>query len=103
MLLEAAGDLEAADAAYARAAVLAGRGGGRSVDRAHALLLGAALKRRRKDVAGARSLVHDARLLLATCNDPGVLSEVLADDRARAADGQPRPSRRAADRGRTSS
>jgi LuxR family maltose regulon positive regulatory protein len=79
MLLEAAGDLEAADAAYTRAALLAGRGGGRSVDRAHALLLGAALNRRRKDVASARSLARDARLLLATCNDPGVLSEVLAE------------------------
>jgi LuxR family maltose regulon positive regulatory protein len=50
------------------------------VDRAHALLLGAAVKRRRKDVAGARSLVHDTRLLLATCEDSGVLSEVLANN-----------------------
>ena len=90
MLLEAAGDLEAADAAYTRAALLAGRGGGRSVDRAHALLLGAALKRRRKDVAGARSLVHDARLLLATCNGPRGALRSARQDRARAADRQRR-------------
>jgi LuxR family maltose regulon positive regulatory protein len=77
-LRELAGDFEGADAAYARAAVLAGRGGGRSVDRAYALLLRAELKRRRKDLVGARALTREARLLLATCKDPGVLSDVLA-------------------------
>ena len=59
MLLERAGDLDGADAAYARAAELARRGGW-PLDLAHALLLHAALRRRRRDFAGARALPREA-------------------------------------------
>ena len=77
MLLERAGDLDGADAAYERAALLARRGGW-PLDLAHALLLHAALKRRRRDYAGARELTREAGQALAPCNDAGVLAERLA-------------------------
>ncbi|WP_157592304.1 LuxR C-terminal-related transcriptional regulator [Solirubrobacter soli] len=74
MIREQRGDLEGAEAAYTRAAVLARRDGWR-IDLAHALLLHANLRRRVKDVAGARSLAREARRALATCPDPGILDE----------------------------
>ena len=57
---EQRGEHEAADAAYTRAALLAGRAGW-VLDEAHVLLAHAAFKRRRRDVAGARALVREAR------------------------------------------
>ena len=77
MLLERKGDLDGAAAAYERAALLARRGGW-PLDLAHALLLHAALKRRRRDYAGARELTREAGQALAPCNDAGVLVERLA-------------------------
>jgi LuxR family maltose regulon positive regulatory protein len=77
ILLERKGDLDGADAAYARAATLAGRAHF-LLDHAHALLLGAALKRRRRDYAGARELAREARGALAQCKDPGALADLLA-------------------------
>ena len=97
MLLERMGDLDGAVAAYERAALLARRGGW-PLDLAHALLLHAALKRRRRDYAGARELTREAGQALAPCNDAGVLVERLARierslgarrrDRRSAADGE---------------
>lgn len=77
MLAEARGDLDAAEASYARAAVLAARARW-PLDHAHALLAHAACRRRRRDTAGARALARDARAVLATAPDPGALSERLA-------------------------
>jgi LuxR family maltose regulon positive regulatory protein len=74
MVREQRGDLEGAEAAYTRAAVLARRDNWR-IDLAHALLLHANLRRRVKDIAGARSLAREARRTLAACPDPGVLAE----------------------------
>jgi len=75
-LLEERGDMAAAEAGFARAVVLARRGG-RRLELAHALLLRARLERRR-DHAEARSLAREAREVLAACPDPGVLGELLA-------------------------
>ncbi|WP_270028218.1 LuxR C-terminal-related transcriptional regulator [Solirubrobacter phytolaccae] len=76
-LSEARGELDDAERSYARAAELAGRARW-PLDGAHALLAHAALKRRRRDVAGARALVRDARAALATAPDPGALTDRLA-------------------------
>jgi LuxR family maltose regulon positive regulatory protein len=76
-LCELRGDLSVAEAAYERAALLAARGG-RRLDRVHALLLEARMKRRRRDHAGARALAREARDLLTSCPDPGMLGELLA-------------------------
>jgi LuxR family maltose regulon positive regulatory protein len=70
------GDTAAARTAFARAVVLARRGG-RRLDLAHALLLLARLERRRDHVE-ARSRAREAGEILATCPDPGTLSELLA-------------------------
>jgi LuxR family maltose regulon positive regulatory protein len=75
-LLEHRGDLEAADAAFARAAAL-GRRGGRRLDLAQALISLARLKRRQREHEAARALAREARQVLDTCPDPGVLSEFL--------------------------
>jgi hypothetical protein len=74
-LFEGCGDTAAARAAFARAVVLAGRGG-RRLEFAHALLLLARLERCRDHVE-ACSLARAARATLATCPDPGVLTELL--------------------------
>jgi LuxR family maltose regulon positive regulatory protein len=76
-LLELTGDTAAAQAAYARAVVLARRGRWR-LDLAHALLLLARLERRR-DHAAARAHAREAREVLAACPDPGMLGELLAN------------------------
>jgi len=75
-LLELQGDLPGADAAFGRAAVLARRGSRRLV-LAHALLLLARLKRRRRDHGAARALAREARVVLDTCPDPGILGGLL--------------------------
>ena len=77
LLLERQGDLDGAGAAYERAALLARRGDF-PLDLAHALLLHAALKRRRRDYPGARGLAREARQALAHCDDAGMLVERLA-------------------------
>ncbi len=77
LLLERQGDLDGAGAAYERAALLARRGGW-PLDLAHALLLHAALRRRRRNYAGARELTREAGQALALCSDAGVLVERLA-------------------------
>ena len=69
---ERAGELDAAQVAYERAAALARRVGW-PLDLAHALLLEAGLRRRRKDIAGARTLAREARTVLASCADAGDL------------------------------
>jgi LuxR family maltose regulon positive regulatory protein len=76
-LCELRGDPSGAETAYVRAAVLAGRGG-RRLFVAHALLLDAGVKRRRRDHAEARALTREARAIVETCPDPGVLGEMLA-------------------------
>jgi LuxR family transcriptional regulator, maltose regulon positive regulatory protein len=76
-LHEQHGDLAAAEAAFDRAVVLARRGG-RRLELAHALLLLARLKRRRRQHGEARPLVREARQVLAACPDPATLAELLA-------------------------
>jgi LuxR family maltose regulon positive regulatory protein len=76
-LLEQRGEVPAAEAAFARAVVLARRGG-RRLELAHALLLLARLKRRARQHTEARPLVREARHVLAACPDPGTLAELLA-------------------------
>ena len=78
MVLEAHGEHEAADAAYTRAALLVGRAGW-VLDEAHVLLAHAAFKRRRRDVAGARALVREARRAVTACIDAGALAARLED------------------------
>jgi LuxR family maltose regulon positive regulatory protein len=78
MVLEAHGEHEAADAAYTRAALLVGRAGW-VLDEAHVLLAHAAFKRRRRDVAGARALVREARRAVTACVDAGALAARLED------------------------
>jgi LuxR family transcriptional regulator, maltose regulon positive regulatory protein len=75
-LLEHQGDFEAADAAFDRAATLARRGG-RRLDLAEALISRARLKRRQREHEEARALAREARRVLDTCPDPGVLSDLL--------------------------
>jgi LuxR family maltose regulon positive regulatory protein len=76
-LLELNGDLVAAEAAFLRAVVLARRGGRRQ-ELPHALLLLARLKRRQREHAEARALTREARAVLESCPDPGMLGELLA-------------------------
>jgi LuxR family maltose regulon positive regulatory protein len=76
-LLELRGEFAVAESAYAHASILARRGGRRH-DLTLALISLARLKRRAGDRAGARSLARKAREVLATCPDPGILSELLA-------------------------
>ncbi len=76
-LLELSGDLAEAEAAFARAVVLARRGG-RQIELPHALLLLARLKRRQRDHLAARELAREARAVIQSCPDPGMLSELLA-------------------------
>jgi LuxR family maltose regulon positive regulatory protein len=76
-LLELSGDLAAAEAAYSRAVVLARRGG-RRLELPHALLLLARLKRRQHVHAPARQLAREARAIIESCPDPGMLGELLA-------------------------
>jgi LuxR family maltose regulon positive regulatory protein len=76
-LLELSGDLAEAEAAFARAVVLARRGG-RQIELPHALLLLARLKRRQRDHLAAREPAREARAVIESCPDPGMLSELLA-------------------------
>src|SRR6266536_871171 len=71
------GCLAAAEAAYSRAVVLARRGG-RRLELPHALLLLARLKRRQHAHAPARQLARQARAIIESCPDPGMLGELLA-------------------------
>jgi LuxR family maltose regulon positive regulatory protein len=73
-VLEVRGDLEGAEAAYVHAAVIARRDAW-PLDLVHALVHGAHLRRRRKDLAGARALAREARAVLGSCPDPGLLPE----------------------------
>ena len=75
-LLEKHADTARAASAFERAAVLARRAG-RRLDQANALIAHARLERRR-DHAKARSLAREARTVLSTCPDPGVLADALA-------------------------
>jgi LuxR family maltose regulon positive regulatory protein len=75
-VLEWRGDLGGAEAKIARAVVLARRGS-RRLDLAHALILLARLRRRRRDHSEARSLGREAHRVLDTCLDPGVLGDLL--------------------------
>ena len=77
MLHEERGDLDEAEAAYARAAEFAARASW-GLDQTHALLAHAALKRRRRDLTGARTLLREARAVLAACPDPGALTDRLS-------------------------
>jgi LuxR family maltose regulon positive regulatory protein len=76
-LLELSGDLAAAEAAFLQAVVLARRGG-RRLELPHALLRLARLKRRRAEHAEARALAREARAVIESCPDPGMLGELLA-------------------------
>ena len=75
-LLGRRGDGAGAGSAFVRASVLARRAG-RRLDHANALITHARLERRR-DHAKARSLAQEARAVLASCPDPGVLADALA-------------------------
>jgi ATP/maltotriose-dependent transcriptional regulator MalT len=77
MVAETRGDLDEADRLYERAAVLAGRAAW-PLDHLHALLAHAALRRRRRDVTGARALAREARTVLAACPDPGAFADRMA-------------------------
>ena len=76
-LLELDGDLAAAGAAYARAAML-GRRGGRRLAAASALIALARLERRLRAYDQARAAAREARRVLMSCPDPGTLAELLA-------------------------
>ena len=74
MVLELRGDTAGAEAAYARAAELARRDAW-PLDLVHALVRQGHVRRRLKDVAGARALAREARSVVSQCPDPGVLPE----------------------------
>ncbi|WP_053227174.1 helix-turn-helix transcriptional regulator [Solirubrobacter soli] len=77
MLAETRGDLDEADRLYERAAVLAARAAW-PLDHAHALLAQATMRRRRRDVSGARALAREARAVVDACPDPAALADRLA-------------------------
>ena len=76
-LHELHGDLVPAEAAFARAIVLARRGRLR-LETAYTLITLARLKRRLAAYEEARALTREARQVLATCPDPGTLTDFLA-------------------------
>jgi LuxR family transcriptional regulator, maltose regulon positive regulatory protein len=76
-LLEQRGELADAAASFARAIELARRVR-RQLELAHALLLLARLERRLHNHGEARAHVREARAVLDTCPDPGMLDELLA-------------------------
>jgi LuxR family maltose regulon positive regulatory protein len=76
-LLELHGDLAAAEAACARAVVLARRGS-RRLELTDALIALARISRRRRAYEQARAAAREARRVLASCPDPGKLTELLA-------------------------
>ena len=76
-LLELHGDLAAAGAAYARAVVLGRRGGWR-LELANALIALARLRRRLRAYDQARAAAREARRVLVSCPDPGILAGLLA-------------------------
>src|SRR5262249_25540196 len=75
-LLELQGDLAAAEAACARAVVLARRGG-RLLELADALIALARRSHRRGVSDQARAAAREARRLVASCHDPGRLAGLL--------------------------
>jgi LuxR family maltose regulon positive regulatory protein len=75
-LLEQRGEHGEAAAAFARAVELARRGAAQ-LELAHALLLLARLERRTGAQGGARVHAREARAVLETCPDPGMLGELL--------------------------
>jgi LuxR family transcriptional regulator, maltose regulon positive regulatory protein len=75
-LLEARGDLAAAEAAFDRAVTLARRVGSRLVI-AHGLLGRALLARRRAAHSEARTLAREARRVLADCREAGIMGDLL--------------------------
>jgi LuxR family maltose regulon positive regulatory protein len=76
-VLELRDDLSGADTELARATELARRSGW-LLDLAHALVLLAGLKRRRRDFDGARAAAREARAAVDSCRDPGALADMLA-------------------------
>jgi LuxR family maltose regulon positive regulatory protein len=78
MLFELRGELREAAASLERAVVLARRGD-RRLDLARALISLARLERRRRNHTDARAHTREARAVLDTCPDPGVLGELLAN------------------------
>jgi ATP/maltotriose-dependent transcriptional regulator MalT len=76
-LLQLRGDLEGAEAALEHASHLARRAGW-PLDLGYVLLAHADVKRRRRDIAGARQLAREARRVLSACPDPGMLGDLLA-------------------------
>jgi LuxR family maltose regulon positive regulatory protein len=75
-LFDVRGDHESAEAAFARASVLARRGE-RRLELAHALLLLARLEHRRRDYVASREHTREARALIERCPDPGLLAGLL--------------------------
>jgi LuxR family transcriptional regulator, maltose regulon positive regulatory protein len=75
-LLERRAQLPEAEAAFERAAMLARRCDSHLVV-AHGLLSLATLRRRRRAHSEARRLVREARQVLSSCKDPGVVGELL--------------------------
>ena len=75
-VLELRHDLAGAEAELVRAAQLARRSRW-LLDHAHALVLLAAVKRRRRDFDGARATAREARTAVESCRDPGMLTERL--------------------------
>jgi LuxR family maltose regulon positive regulatory protein len=76
-LLDQRGEIQEATAALERAVVLAHRGA-RRLDLAKALISLARLERRLDKPADARAHAREARSVLDTCVDPGMLAELLA-------------------------
>jgi LuxR family maltose regulon positive regulatory protein len=76
-LLEWHGDLAAAEGAYARAVALARRGG-RRLAAGSALIALARLNRRLRAYDEARAAAREARRVLVSCPDPGILAGLLA-------------------------
>jgi ATP/maltotriose-dependent transcriptional regulator MalT len=76
-VLELRQDLAGAEAGLDRAAEIARRSRW-LLDHAHALVLLAAVQRRRRDFDGARATAREARAAIESCRDPGVLTELLS-------------------------
>jgi LuxR family maltose regulon positive regulatory protein len=95
-LLELHGDLAAAGTACARAVVLARRGE-RRLELTDALIALARISRRHRAYDQARAAAREARRVLASCPDPGRLTELLARTERTLQLTSPRPPAPAAD------
>jgi LuxR family maltose regulon positive regulatory protein len=76
-ILRHEGRLDDSETALTRAMTLARRGAG-AVETAHSLIALGGLRAERGDAEGAKVLLREARSLIASCPEPGILPDVLA-------------------------